>query len=233
MFELWWAKVHVHACVQLRECMSLWAMPACDTCTRTTCTCACICDTDSWQVVSTNYLRKPTGSRQRSGCSRTSFQHSLHCRVWHMCSYSCYAELPATSWPVQLYSGHVINLLQEVISFSSNLPWLPSKLDVMFVRKEGANQSHRDFRVRRSAVQWVLSCGSCWARAFWLMCIRLARHCKVASVAEDSLTLSEQQVPSTEEGQLYNAHLVQSFRIIFPLYFCDDESLKWRSIYAL
>ena len=37
----------------------------------------------------------------------------------------------------------------------------PSKLDVIVVRKEGATQSHRDFRVRRSivlrALQWLLA----------------------------------------------------------------------------
>ena len=50
------------------------------------------------------------------------------------------------------YSGHVINLPQDVASFATSLPRLPSELDVIVVRKEGANQSHRDFRVRRSVV---------------------------------------------------------------------------------
>ena len=36
------------------------------------------------------------------------------------------------------YSGHVINLPQDVTSFANSLS----------VRKEGAAQSHRDFRVR-------------------------------------------------------------------------------------
>ena len=41
------------------------------------------------------------------------------------------------------------------------LPRLPSELDVVVVRKEGANQSHRDFRVRRSvvhrALEWLVT----------------------------------------------------------------------------
>ena len=45
-------------------------------------------------------------------------------------------------------------------SFSQSLPRLPSELDVIVVRKEGANQSHRDFRVRRAvvlrALQWLV-----------------------------------------------------------------------------
>ena len=57
------------------------------------------------------------------------------------------------------YSGHVINLPQDVASFANNLPRLPSDLDVIVVRKEGHAQSHRDFHVRRSrvlsALQWL------------------------------------------------------------------------------
>ena len=47
------------------------------------------------------------------------------------------------------YSGHVINLPQDAVSFASSLPRLPSELDVVLVRKEGTNQSHKDFHVRR------------------------------------------------------------------------------------
>ena len=50
------------------------------------------------------------------------------------------------------YSGHVINLPQDVVSFTQRLPRVPSELDVIVVRKEGLNESHRDFRVRRSVV---------------------------------------------------------------------------------
>ena len=66
------------------------------------------------------------------------------------------------------HSGHVVNLPQDVTSFVSNLPQLPSELDVIVVRKEGTNQSYRDFRVRRNvvhrALQWqqqVLPCSAC------------------------------------------------------------------------
>ena len=59
------------------------------------------------------------------------------------------------------YSGHVINLPQDIASFATSLPRLASELDVIVVRKEGAAQSHRDFRVRRSvvlrALQWLLA----------------------------------------------------------------------------
>ena len=46
-------------------------------------------------------------------------------------------------------------------SFVQSLPRLPSNLDIIVVRKEGGNQSHRDFRVRRAvvhrALQWLVT----------------------------------------------------------------------------
>ena len=53
------------------------------------------------------------------------------------------------------YTGHVINLPQDVISFADSLPRLPSELDILVVRKE-QDQSHHDFRVRRTVVQEAL-----------------------------------------------------------------------------
>ena len=59
------------------------------------------------------------------------------------------------------YSGHVINLPQDVASFASSLPRHPADLDVVVVRREHSTQSHRDFHVRRSvvlaALQWLVS----------------------------------------------------------------------------
>ena len=54
------------------------------------------------------------------------------------------------------YSGHVVNLPQDVASFALSLPRLPSNLEVMIVRKEGANQTHSDVRVRRRVVERTL-----------------------------------------------------------------------------
>ena len=59
------------------------------------------------------------------------------------------------------YSGHIVNLPQDVASFAQSLPKLPSDLDVIIIRKEGANQTHRDFQVRRGvvhrALQWLVT----------------------------------------------------------------------------
>ena len=59
------------------------------------------------------------------------------------------------------YTGHVVNLPQDVASFARSLPRLPSNLNVLVIRKEGANNTHRDFQVRRQvvhrALQWLVT----------------------------------------------------------------------------
>ena len=58
------------------------------------------------------------------------------------------------------YSGHIVNLPQDISSFATSLPQHPQNLDVIIIRREGSNQSHHDFRVRRSvvlsALQWLV-----------------------------------------------------------------------------
>ena len=57
------------------------------------------------------------------------------------------------------YRGHVINLPQDLQAFAKTLPRLPNELDILIVRKEGSDNTHCDFRVRRSkvlcALQWL------------------------------------------------------------------------------
>ncbi len=54
------------------------------------------------------------------------------------------------------YSGYVINLPQDVASFATTLPQVSSELDVIVVMKEGAANSHRDFRVVVACQQQLL-----------------------------------------------------------------------------
>jgi len=54
------------------------------------------------------------------------------------------------------YTGHIINLPQDVVTFAHSLPRLPSEVDVLIARKD-YQQSHKDFRVRRSVVQDALT----------------------------------------------------------------------------
>ena len=50
------------------------------------------------------------------------------------------------------YKGHVINLPQDIMTFATSLPRLPKELDILTVRKDGSDSTHRDFRVRKAVV---------------------------------------------------------------------------------
>ena len=55
------------------------------------------------------------------------------------------------------YSGHVVNLPQDVSSFVTSLPRHPSDIDVILVCKEGALETHKDFRVCHSKILMALA----------------------------------------------------------------------------
>ena len=113
------------------------------------------------------------------------------------------------------YSGHVINLPQDVASFANSLPRLPSELDIITVRKEGAANSHCDFHVRRhvvlSALQWLLT------NYKYHHSVHINHHA-VALLPEDgnltglqSIALNspanDQEATAAENTDPYNAHL--------------------------
>ena len=54
------------------------------------------------------------------------------------------------------YRGHVINLPQDLTTFATSLPRLPKELDILILRKEGSDCTHRVFRVRNSVVLGAL-----------------------------------------------------------------------------
>ena len=72
------------------------------------------------------------------------------------------------------YSGHVVNLPQDVASFfclcipaaDQIPPRLASNQDVIVVRREEANQTHSDFHVRQEifqrALQWLITNNKYW-----------------------------------------------------------------------
>ena len=84
--------------------------------------------------------------------------HALHVRVSDavMPIMSVY-RLPQGQYG---YSGHVVNLPQDVASFVQSLPRLPSELDVIVVRKEGPT---RAIRTSVSDVQWCTELSSGWS----------------------------------------------------------------------
>ena len=84
------------------------------------------------------------------------------CLLW--CQSCLYTGSLMASNGLQWTCGSIFP--QDVASFVSSLPTAYlQKLDVIVVRKEGANQSYRDFRVRRTvvhrALQWLVLCSAC------------------------------------------------------------------------
>ena len=48
------------------------------------------------------------------------------------------------------YSGHIINLPQDIQGFLNQLPYHISGLPLLVIRQQGANDTHKDWRVRTS-----------------------------------------------------------------------------------
>ena len=132
------------------------------------------------------------------------------------------------------YSGHVINLPQDVASFASSLPRLPSELDIIVVRKEGATQSHRDFRVRRSvvlrALQWLL------ANNIYYRNVRIDPDA-LALLPEDgdlaglrSMTVdsppNDSEVPSAQDVDPYDANLSRTFVPLTAPRLTEQEAVR-------
>ena len=133
------------------------------------------------------------------------------------------------------YSGHVINLPQDVACFANSLPRLPSELDIIVIRKEGADNSHHDFRVRKTvvlcALQWLL------ANNKYYRGVRLNPDA-LALLPEDgnltglhSVTLNttsdDTELPSTqEEEDPYNAHLSASVVPITTQRMTEQETVR-------
>ena len=133
------------------------------------------------------------------------------------------------------YSGHVINLPQDVLSFAHTLPRLPAELDVIIVRKEGAAESHRDFRVRRSvvlaALQWLKTNNKYYHSI-------TIDHQAVAQLPEDgdvtglhAVTVdtadeAEEDQPTQDGGAPYDSHLDRSVVPIVATRRTEEENIR-------
>ena len=135
------------------------------------------------------------------------------------------------------YSGHVINLPQDVVSFARSLPRAPSQLDVIVVRKEGPNESHQDFRVRRSvvhrALKWLLShniyyCANhvCIDQNALALLPEDGAISNLTSITTEGLIESESSDATIESGDPYDARLPQSFVPLAARSLTEQEAIK-------
>ena len=132
------------------------------------------------------------------------------------------------------YTGHVINLPQDVMSFAHRLPRLPSDLDIVVIRKEGADQSHCDFRVRRSVVHHALQ---------WLVTNNIYYRANHVHIDEDTLAQLPHdenlsnissiavEIPTTSDQQMseddpYDAHLTRSFVPVATWSMTEQEAVQ-------
>ena len=119
------------------------------------------------------------------------------------------------------YSGHIINLPQDVATFVNTLPRTPSQLDVLLVRRQGAAGSHKDFRVRRSkvltALQWLKQHNT-YYRDIHIDEAALAQ----LPVDDDLTTLpsitldDDQEMPADASEDPYSSHLSGTFVPMMP-----------------
>ena len=115
------------------------------------------------------------------------------------------------------YSGHILNLPQDVNSFVKNLPCSPSDLDVIIVRKEGAAESHKDFPVRRSvvlnALQWLVQ-NNLYYRNVTIdsnVLALLPVDAELTNLPTMTLTSTELKNPAQDGEDPYSAHLGSMF----------------------
>jgi len=80
------------------------------------------------------------------------------------------------------YKGHDINLPQNIDSFLDTLPCNVNDLPILIVCRKGAENTHADFRVRRSkvlsALHWLKQKNICYRNINWSQCLTAAfRRC--------------------------------------------------------
>lgn len=131
------------------------------------------------------------------------------------------------------YSGDIINLAQDVASFANSLPRLPSQLDVIVVKKEGTNQSYRDFHVRRGIVHQPLQWLVIDNKYYRALCISIdvntlaqlpqdGNHTHLTSITVDhpnssfsadcpTCDISSANSPTSDSTDSYDSHFTQSF----------------------
>ena len=132
------------------------------------------------------------------------------------------------------YSGHVINLPQDVTSFVNSLPRHPADIDVIVIRKEGSSQSHRDFRVRRfrvlGALQWLVANNTYYHNIHIdpEVLAQLPEDGNLSGLCTVNLetTPSSEQDPSQEDIDSYHANLPRSFVPSAPRRLTELETVR-------
>ena len=129
------------------------------------------------------------------------------------------------------YSGHIVNLPQDIATFTDTLPRSPSQLDVLLVRRQGAAGSHKDFRVRRSkiltALLW-LKHHNTYYRDILIDEAILTQLPVDDDITLPSITLDTEEEPavSEETEEPYSSHLPGTFVPMMPRQGTQQEIVR-------
>ena len=128
------------------------------------------------------------------------------------------------------YSGHVVNLPQDVSAFANSLPRHPRDLDVIVVRREGSNQSHRDFRVRRRvvlrALEWLVA-NNTYYRHITINAAQLPEDGDLSGLCTVTVVASSEDLePSEDDEDPYFADLTRSFVPSAPRRVTEIEAVR-------
>ena len=128
------------------------------------------------------------------------------------------------------YKGHVINLSQDITTFVSRIPRLPLELDILLVRKEGSDNTHCDFRVRKLVVLRALR----WLKQH----NKFYRNIQISQAALDQLpedgslsSLREVEMDADDELELQttddpNIQDSASFVLVVVRKMTEEESIR-------
>ena len=130
------------------------------------------------------------------------------------------------------YSGHILNLPQDVTSFVNELPRCPATLDVVIVRREGTDETHRDFQVRRAvvlrALQWLIVNNMYYNDVMinydTLGMLPIDSH--LTNLASVTLPSSEVEFSAEHNDNPYSAHLQSTFVPASTRSFTEQEAIQ-------
>lgn len=115
------------------------------------------------------------------------------------------------------YSRHVLNLPQDISSFFNQLPHSPADLDVIIVQKEGATNSHKDFRVTRlvvlQALQWLIANNTYYKNITINHSVldQLPLDAELTNLPVMRVSSSDEDIPARQDEDPRDSHLGSMF----------------------
>ena len=131
------------------------------------------------------------------------------------------------------YSGHILNVPQNVTQFLDHLPRCPTTLDIVIVRKQGVGETHKDFRVRRSvvlrALQWLIVNNKYYndVTINHDTLSMLPNDSQLTNLVSISVSLdSVVETPGNQDSDPYNAYIPSTFVPATARSFTEQEMIQ-------